>query len=66
MTLNEFMALMNSIHARHSLASDYEKSVALLKALKAGQVSLDQVIITGDTWQIVAVEEPKPQPETQG
>lgn len=44
--------------------ADYQKTLALLRALKAGQVSLDQVTLTENGWNLVqvTVEEAAPPP----
>lgn len=54
---------LESIHARNMKANDYEKTLALLRALKAGTVTLDNVTMTADGWQLVEVPAQPPQPE---
>ncbi len=41
------------------VASDYQKTLALLRALKAGNVSLDNVTMTDDGWTLAENEPPK-------
>ena len=41
--------------------ANYEKSLALLRALKAGRVRLEEVTLTLDGWQVAAVPSPSPQ-----
>ena len=38
------------------LSCDYRKTVALLRAMKAGTVSLDNVTMTADGWTVAEVE----------
>lgn len=40
----------NAINRQHQLQADYEKTLALLHALKAGEVTLDQVTMRADGW----------------
>lgn len=39
--------------------ADYQKTLALLRALKAGLVSLDNVTMTGDGWSVAEVVKPE-------
>lgn len=47
---------LDQIQQLHVLKADYEKSLALLAALKAGEVSLDQVTLVANGWQVSAAE----------
>lgn len=47
----------SEINRRHELQGSYEKTLALLAALKAGEVSLDQVTLTADGgWTFSAMK----------
>lgn len=50
------MVAMRKIEAEHKLAQDYAKTLTLLRALKTGNVSLDQVVLTFDGWSLINVE----------
>ena len=41
------------------ISCDYQKTLALLRALKAGTVSLDNVTMTADGWTVAEVEPPE-------
>ena len=45
-----------------ALSCDYRKTIALLRALKAGTVSLDNVTMTADDGWTVAEAEPPAEP----
>lgn len=49
---------LGDLHQASAVALDYQKTLLLLRALKAGEVSLDQVQMTADGWQLVDVVEP--------
>ena len=54
---------LDLIHRLHATAGDYGKTLALLRALKAGTVTLDQVMLTDGGWQLVDVQlDMTPQP----
>lgn len=38
---------------------DYAKTLALLRALKAGTISLENVTMTADGWALAEIEPPK-------
>jgi len=50
------------IQASTAMRCDYLKSLALLRALKAGTVSLDNVTMTSDGWTVAAIA-PPPEPD---
>lgn len=58
MTIHEELAAINR---QHNLQADYEKTLALLRALKACEVQLDQVTMLPDGWRLQGQpsEEPK-------
>jgi hypothetical protein len=62
----QFMETISHINRLHQAQADYEKTLALVRALKEGSVKLDSVQMTADGWQIVevvpAVEECVTQP----
>ena len=61
--MDELKRQLGEIHARNMLANDYQKTLALLAALKSGAVNLDQVNLTADGWQILELkiaDEPPP------
>lgn len=63
------MQELNAIQNASTLSCDYRKTLALLRALKAGTVSLDNVTMTDDGWTVAEVEspaEPAPEPEEEG
>ena len=41
------------IHTRNMAVNDYQKTLCLLRHLKAGNVSLDQITLTSDGWQVI-------------
>lgn len=44
---------------------NYAKTVCLLRAIKSGAVHIDQVVIDGDTWQVLDTP-PAPAPAPEG
>ena len=58
--MDELMKELSEIENASKLACDYKKTIALLRALKAGTVSLDNVTMTDDGWTAadILVEEP--------
>ena len=54
--MDEFTRQLTEIHARNMLANDYQKTLALLRALKAGTISIERINLTADGWQIVDVK----------
>ena len=47
-----------AIRRQHNVAGDWEMTIELLRALKAGEVQLDHVILTDGGWNVV---EPAPE-----
>jgi hypothetical protein len=47
-----------AIRRQHNTAGDWEMTLELLQALKAGEVQLDHVILTDGGWNVV---EPAPE-----
>ena len=56
--MKAFVDKLNEIARQHSLAADYAKTLELLRALKAGEVTIDQVTLTDNGWNVVASAEP--------
>lgn len=54
--MDELLQELAEIDAVSRLRADYFKSLALLRALKAGRVTLDQVTMTADGWQVAAAQ----------
>lgn len=53
--MNELNQKLAAIDTAHRAAANFEKSVALLSAIKAGTVTLDQVELVADGWRLVDV-----------
>jgi hypothetical protein len=53
--MKEFLEKLNAIHQQHALAANYAKTLALLQALKAGEIAVDNVVLTGDGWNVIEV-----------
>lgn len=62
--MQSFIDDLNRIQREHGLRVEHEKTLALLRALKNGSVSLDQVQITDAGWAVVSavVVEEAPEP----
>jgi hypothetical protein len=59
--VDELTQELNAIQTASNLSCNYQKTLALLRALKAGTVSLDNVTMSGDGWTVAEVE-PEPVP----
>ncbi len=57
--MDDLMQELNTIQNASTLSCDHRKTLALLRALKAGTVSLDNVTMVGDVWTVAEVEIPK-------
>lgn len=57
--MDELLKELETINALASVRADYTKTLALLRALKAGAVALDQVRMTADGWQVGEQEQPQ-------
>ena len=68
--MDSLLQELANIEAAAQLQSDYRKTLALLRALKAGSVSLDNVTMTSDGWTVAAIAPPpepdKTEDETEG
>lgn len=68
--MDELLKTLEAMNALANAELNYKKTVALLRALKAGQVMLDQVTLTDDGWQVTqavppgAIPVPEPEEET--
>ena len=58
--MDDLIAELNEIQIAANIKCDYVKTLVLLRALKAGTVSLDNVTMSGDGWTVaeVVVEPP--------
>lgn len=56
--MDKLLAELATIDADSQVRRDYRKTLALLRALKAGTVSLDNVTMTDDGWTVAEVEPP--------
>lgn len=52
--MDELLKNLAEIDALMAAKSDFQKSLALLRALKAGAISLDNVLLTPTGWTVVA------------
>ena len=52
------MQELNAIQNASNLSCDYRKTLALLRALKAGKLHLDAVTMTNDGWTMTEGEPP--------
>lgn len=58
--MDELLRELARLNELNNVRNDYAKTLALLRALKAGTVTLDNVTMTDDGWQVAPViEEPK-------
>lgn len=58
--MDELLRELASIDAASVLRNDYHKTLALLRALKAGTITLDNVTMTATGWNVAAVAPPEP------
>lgn len=56
--MQDLLAKLDAIQRAHATAADYEKTLALLAALKDGSVSLDQVALLPGGWNVVSTPPP--------
>jgi hypothetical protein len=54
--VDDLLQELNEIHAAADLRCNYDKTLALLRALKAGSVTLDNVTMTDNGWSVAAAE----------
>lgn len=59
--MDELLQDLQAIQDLNNARVDFQKSLALLRALKAGNVCLDQVALAGDGWQLVPLAASGPQ-----
>lgn len=58
--MDELLRELSRLNELNAVRNDYAKTLALLRALKAGTVTLDSVTMTDDGWRAAAIgEEPK-------
>lgn len=53
--MDELLQELNEINAAAQVRMDYAKTLALLRALKSGRVSLDSVTLIEGGWSVAAV-----------
>ena len=51
--MSELSVKLAGIRRQHNLAGDYAMTLELLRALKAGEVKLEQVILIADGWNVI-------------
>ena len=50
--MKELLKTLSDIDAAAQVRADYTKTIALLNALKSGEVTLDEVVMTDDGWRV--------------
>ena len=53
---------LNQIQAVADLQRELSKTVAVLRALKSGEIGLENLTIDGDNWKVEEVAESEPLP----
>ncbi len=56
--VEDLMRELGEIQSAADVSRDYKKTLALLRALKAGTVSLDNVAMTDVGWALTEIEPP--------
>ena len=59
--MEKFLAELQRIEQLATSQNNWAKTMALLHALKAGDVSLDNVTLTADGWKVAAIPELAPE-----
>jgi hypothetical protein len=54
--MDELLRQLNEAQAVHNLRADYQKTLILLAALKAGKIQLEQVALMGDGWRLLDIK----------
>lgn len=62
--MDELLKELATLNELSTARNDYHKTLALLRALKAGTVTLENVTLTEGGWQVAAVP-PEPEPPTE-
>jgi hypothetical protein len=68
-TVEKLLERLNVEHAHRTLALDHAKTLILLRALKAGEITIEDVVLTADGWHLnqtppfVRETPPAPNPE---
>jgi hypothetical protein len=57
--MKEFLRRLDEMHRSATTQLDYAKTLELLRALKSGQLSIENVAVNETGWNVV---EPPPQP----
>jgi phage gp36-like protein len=55
--VEQLLRELAEINANAQIRADYTKTLALLRALKAGTVSLDNLTMSADGWSVAAIEQ---------
>ena len=50
--MKELLKTLSDIDTAAQVRADYTKTIALLNALKDGEVTLDEVVMTDDGWRV--------------
>jgi SAM-dependent methyltransferase len=53
--MQDLMQELSRIERENTLRTDYQKTIALLRALKNKSISIDQVILTDTGWNVIAI-----------
>ena len=70
--MEDLLKELNQIQAIADLRRELSKTVAVLRGLKSGLITLDNLEVNGDDWRIVAIapvepiSEPPPDLSTMG
>lgn len=54
--MQEFRRILGEIQAHQELVSNYQKTLALLHALKAGTMTMENIVLVPGGWQILDVK----------
>jgi len=63
--MDELLRELEQINAMAQAKADYAKTLALLRAMKAGSVRLSDVDLIADGWTVTKPAPPEPQPAEQ-
>jgi hypothetical protein len=61
--VDEFLKTLSDMDRAAQVRLDYDKTLALLVALKSGAVTLDQVTLIDGGWSVTAVPQAEPSDE---
>jgi hypothetical protein len=63
--MDELLQEMAEIDAVAAIRRDYQKTLALLRALKAGTIGVDDITMLPDGWRLVERPPPAAEPKTE-